>query len=78
MLITNVRHDWPEAEHFRMILPKGHPEYTFIHFLTPVILEIENRTVSVNAGGCIIYPPGMPQSFTAHLSAATPFLQKRE
>lgn len=65
MLLTRVRHKWPEAKGFQLIRPKGYPEYTFLHFLTPVTLHLGNTSVEVKAGGCILFPPGMPQFFTA-------------
>lgn len=65
MYITKIRHDWPEADGFHLIRPKGRMDYTFIHFITPVILDIDRKHIPVRAGGCIIFPPDMPQSFTA-------------
>ena len=65
MLLTRVRHKWPEAKGFQLIRPKGYPEYTFLHFLTPVTLQLGTASVEVKPGGCIFFPPGMPQYFTA-------------
>ena len=65
MLLTRVRHKWPEAKNFQLVRPKGYPEYTFLHFLTPVTLHLQGSLIEVNAGGCIFFPPEMPQSFTA-------------
>jgi len=65
MLLTRVRHQWPEAKGFQLVRPKGYPEYTFLHFLTPVTLQLGETFVDVKPGGCIFFPPGMPQFFSA-------------
>ena len=65
MLLTRVRHKWPEAKNFQLVRPRGYPEYTFLHFLTPVTLQLGDAFIEVKAGGCIFFPPGMPQFFTA-------------
>jgi hypothetical protein len=65
MLLTRVRHKWPEAKNFQLVRPRGYPEYTFLHFLTPVTLQLGDASIEVKAGGCIFFPPGMPQFFTA-------------
>lgn len=66
MILTKVRHDWPEARGFQLIRPKGYPEYTFLHFCTPVTLEQNGESIEVEPGGCILFPPDMPQFFTAN------------
>lgn len=65
MLLTRVRHKWPETKDFQLVRPKGYPEYTFLHFLTPVTLQLGDASVEVKPGGCIFFPPGIPQLFTA-------------
>lgn len=67
MILTKVRHEWPEARGFALIRPKGYPEYTFLHFLTPVQMELGGQPVDVCPGGCIFFPSGVPQHFTAHV-----------
>lgn len=67
MTITRVRSRWPEAKAFQLIRPRGYPEYTFLHFLTPVTMELSGAAVEIKAGGCILFPPGMPQHFTAQV-----------
>lgn len=65
MLLTRVRHKWPEAKGFQLVRPKGYPEYTFLHFLTPVTLQLGDTSIAVTPGGCVFFPPGMPQFFSA-------------
>lgn len=65
MVLTRVRHKWPEAKGFQLVRPRGYPEYTFLHFLTPVTMQLNGIAVDVKPGGCILFPPGMPQFFTA-------------
>lgn len=67
MILTRIRHEWPETRSFQLVRPKGYPEYTFLHFLTPVTLTLNERTVAVKPGGCILYPPGLPQFFIAEV-----------
>lgn len=47
--------------------PKGYPEYTFLHFLTPVTLTLHGKEIAVKAGGCILYPPELPQFFRSEV-----------
>lgn len=67
MILTKVRHEWPEPRDFQLVRPKGYPEYTFLHFLTTVTLELDSRTLDIRPGGCILFPPEMPQHFTANV-----------
>ena len=67
MILTRIRHDWPEARGFQLVRPKGHPEYTFLHFSTSVMLELNGISTEVKPGGCILFPPGTPQFFTAEV-----------
>ena len=70
MLIFKIRHDWPEGADFRLIRPKGSEGYTFFFFRTPVNLELSRTAVPLKPGGCIIYPPDVPQ----YVSAQGPLL----
>ena len=67
MILTRIRHDWPEARGFQLVRPKGYPEYTFLHFLTPVTLTLDGKAIDVKPGGCIFYPPKQPQYFYAEV-----------
>jgi len=68
MLIQSVRHDWPERSGFLVARPKGLPNYTFLHFITPVKLLVHGQILSVKPGGCIFYSPGTPQWFQCEAS----------
>ncbi len=63
MQITNVRHDWPEKPGFTISRPVGHPDYTFLHFMCPVTLEINGLRQELYSGACVIYSPKTPQWF---------------
>lgn len=67
MMLTRARHDWPEVRGFRLVRPKGQPGYTFMHFRTPVELEMDGQSIEVKPGGCILFPPDVPQFFTANV-----------
>ena len=63
MILHSVRHDWPEKAGFLISRPVGHPKYTFLHFLTPIQIQIEDAVISARPGACIFYTPGTPQWF---------------
>ena len=63
MLLHSVRHDWPEKAGFLISRPDGWPQYTFLHFLTPMNLRLEGKLVTAKAGACILFSPEMPQYF---------------
>jgi len=65
MHIFKIRHDWPEASDFHLIRPRGSEGFTIFLFRTPVNLELQGTTVPLKSGGCIIYPPGAAQYFSA-------------
>ena len=63
MEICRIRHDWPEKAGFLISRPKGHPEYTFLHFMRPIHLRVGEETVLTKPGACIFYRPETPQWF---------------
>lgn len=65
MVICKLRHDWPEKAGFLLSRPKGHPQFTFLHFTTTVELEVGGVRQTVAPGTCIFYAPGTPQWFHA-------------
>ena len=65
MQIERVRHDWPEAADFTISRPNGYPIYTFLHFQTPVELEVDGQLLRTRPGACIFFRPGTPQFFHA-------------
>ena len=62
-MITRIRHDWPEKEGFILSRPNGDKEFTFIHFITPVKIVIDGKTINTEPGACIFYAPCVPQFF---------------
>lgn len=65
MRIERVRHDWPEMAGFTISRPAGYPQYTFLHFQTPVTLELEGVSINARPGACIFFAPGVAQYFCA-------------
>ncbi len=63
MLISGVRHDWPEKAPFVIQRPEGLEEYTFLHFTTNVEFYFDGQPVQARPGACIFYSPGIPQWF---------------
>lgn len=63
MLISRIRHDWPEKPGFLISRPKGHTQYTFLHFSTPIRFYINEQWIDASPGACIFYTPGTPQYF---------------
>ena len=61
MNVSGVRHDWPEKAGFLMSRPKGHPQYTFMHFTTSVQFKFGDTLVQARPGACIFYAPEVPQ-----------------
>lgn len=63
MFIRNIRHDWPQKAGFNLCFPEGISQYTFLHFLTPVEINIGGQFVHANAGACIIFEPRSPKHY---------------
>ena len=61
--ISLIRHAWPEAGGFFINRRNGHPEYTFLHFITGTEIRLGEKTVSAPEHTCIIFKPGTPQYF---------------
>lgn len=61
--ITGVRHAFPEKAGFTILRKEGHRDYTFLHFITPIQMEIEGETQSLPAHAVMMYAPGTPQFF---------------
>lgn len=64
MLVSGIRHDWPEKAGFLISRPNGLKEYTFLHFTTSVLLKIGEKTVRTQPGACVFYAPAVPQWFS--------------
>ena len=65
MLITRVRHDWPEKAGFTISRPHGHAQYTFLHFSTAMEFRFQGKLLQARPGACIFFTPGTPQWFHA-------------
>ena len=63
MYIRNIRHDWPQKAGFNLCFPDGISQYTFLHFLTPVEINIGGTFVHAHAGACILYEPRAPKHY---------------
>lgn len=63
--IHSLRHLYPERAGFLINRPNGHPQYTFLHFLTPIDILIDGKTVHTQPHACIIYRPNEKQFFSA-------------
>ena len=63
MIITSVRHDWPEKKGFTLYRPNGHKDYTFLHFMCHAQLRIDGKVFDMQPGGCIFYTPQTQQWF---------------
>lgn len=63
MELISVRHDWPEKGGFNIYRPNGRNDITFLHFLTPVNMEIGTNALTVKPGGCIFFVGKTPQHF---------------
>ncbi len=68
MLMHSVRHDWPEKAGFLISRPDGWPEYTFLHFLTPMNIRLNGTLFTAKAGACILFSPETPQYFYSNQS----------
>ena len=65
--ITALRHEWPEKKGFAINRKNGMKEYTFLHFLTPVKLKLNQKLYDVKPGGIVFYSPFTPQYFKAEV-----------
>ena len=63
MIISSIRHDWPEKAGFLIYRPSGHKEYTFLHFTTSITFEIDGKTINAEPGACIFFEPNVKQWF---------------
>ena len=61
MIISKIRHDWPFKPGFSISRPNGYPEYTFLHFLSPIHIRLNGKVIDARPGACIFDAPGEPQ-----------------
>ena len=53
--LNGCRHEWPEKAGFLISRPDGWPQYTFLHFLTPMNLRLEGKLITAKAGAVEIW-----------------------
>lgn len=63
MILTGIRHSWPEKAGFCLNRKYGHADYSFVHFITGVTISLNGITVDIPEHTCLIYRPGTPQFF---------------
>jgi len=63
LTLTSIRHSWPEKAGFRLYRKHGHPDYSFVHFITGVEITLHGETIHAPAHTCLIYRPGTPHQF---------------
>lgn len=61
--ITLLRHAYPENGGFCIDRPSGYPEYTFLHFHTPIQIMQNGRLITTQPHAVIIYDKFTPQYF---------------
>ena len=66
MIIDSLRHAFPEPEGFCIDRPLGPRNYTFLHFLQSMELNLNGENVITLPNAVIIYDKTTPQYFKAH------------
>lgn len=68
LTLNEVRHAWPEKNGFVIDRPKGHGDWTFIHFEEPVTVVLNGSGIKTDPHSCLIYSPSCPQYYRADSS----------
>lgn len=71
LTVKSVGVRWYHPGGFLIDRPHGLKDYTFVQWLTPTILKIDGKTRNEAPGGCIFYPPDVPQWYSGDVF--TPF-----
>ena len=61
--LNDIRHAWPENADFCLDRPKGHGDWTFIHFEDPVLIRLDSNEIRTEPHSCIIYSPSCRQYY---------------
>ena len=61
--VIRVKHEGKENKDFRLSRPHGTEEYLFLHFKSPVIFTLNDKTHNIAPGTCILLSPGTSHSF---------------
>ncbi len=65
MEIIKVKTMWPERMGFELHRRTTGAEYIFIHYLTPVLLTVDDTVIETKKGACIIYDKYSTQHFSS-------------
>ena len=57
MEIESIHALWQEKPNFILHRNKSESYWVFIHFLSPIYLELDGKEIYVESGGCIIFKP---------------------
>ncbi len=63
MIITKVRHAWPNPAGFCLNRAHGHVDYSFVHFTSGVKMRENGVEIDIPAHACIVWRPKTPQFF---------------
>ena len=63
MVITKIRHAWPEKKGFFLERPDGAGEYIFLHFWQPMHLLSQGKIVVTKPNAVVLFAPHTPQKF---------------
>ncbi len=58
-----IRHSWPEKAGLKIDRPNGIDEYLFLHFWTPVQIELYGQVITTQPNACIIIHRNTPQLY---------------
>ncbi len=65
MEIIKAKTMWPERAGFELHRRTTGNEYIFIHYLTPVTIQIDGKIIETKKGACIIYDKYSEQHFSS-------------
>jgi len=69
MIISAIRHDWPEPSGFTINRPNGTKDYVFLHFVNSVAITFSNgSTIRTVPGSLILFSPHFGYSFKSESS----------
>ena len=63
ILFSGVGFRREETIDLKINLPEGSKEYIVVHFYSPMVIELQGRTIETKPNACIIYKPGTPQIY---------------
>ena len=63
--VLDVSHRKTEPNGFHILREKGQNAILFLHFFTPMTIEINDESINTARNACIIYTPGIRQDYKA-------------